>query len=106
MFFVFNPKTAIEIHISSWSSNVCSFDLNQTGYPYRMTEPSPHLFPAARPAKDLPEDFLPAPTRLRHDGWTPDKQRLFVETLADTGCVSHAAKAVGDRKRTRLNSSH
>lgn len=65
-----------------------------------MTEPSPHLFPAARPATDLPEDFLPAPTRLRHDGWTPDKQRLFVETLADTGCVSHAAKAVGKSRQS------
>lgn len=64
-----------------------------------MTEPSPHLHPA-RPATDLPDNFLPAPTRLRHDGWTPDKQRRFVEVLADTGCVSHAAKAAGKSKQS------
>lgn len=31
----------------------------------------------------------------RLDGWTEEKQRRFIETLADTGLVSAAAKAVG-----------
>ena len=31
----------------------------------------------------------------RLDGWTEEKQRRFIETLADTGLVSLAAKAVG-----------
>ncbi len=39
--------------------------------------------------------FTPVPVRPRHDGWTPERQALFLETLADTGCVSDAAARVG-----------
>jgi hypothetical protein len=39
--------------------------------------------------------FVPVPTRLRLDGWTPERQRAFVEALADTGCVDTAAAQVG-----------
>ena len=39
--------------------------------------------------------WVPVRRRPRHDGWTEEKQRRFVEVLADTGLVSHAAKAVG-----------
>lgn len=35
---------------------------------------------------------LPA---IRHDGWTPQKQALFLNELAATHCVSSAARAVG-----------
>jgi hypothetical protein len=48
----------------------------------------------------LPDEFLPAPTRLRADGWTPERQRGFVEHLADCGCVSHAAAHVGMTKQS------
>ena len=42
----------------------------------------------------LPE-FTPVPRQCkRHDGWTPDRQRRFIEALADTGSVRHAAMAV------------
>jgi hypothetical protein len=48
------------------------------------------------PAYD-PADYRWVPVRRvpRHDGWTEEKQRRFIETLADTGLVSVAAKAVG-----------
>ncbi|MDJ0977924.1 MAG: hypothetical protein QNI87_05250 [Erythrobacter sp.] len=43
---------------------------------------------------ELP-DFAPVPRRCaRHDGWTPERQRAFIEALADTGSVSAACKAV------------
>ena len=42
----------------------------------------------------LPTTAL-VPVKSRHDGWTPDKQRAFLEHLADTGCVKDAAHAVG-----------
>lgn len=44
-----------------------------------------------------PEDYrwVAVRRRPRLDGWTEEKQRRFVETLADTGLVSMAAKAVG-----------
>jgi hypothetical protein len=37
--------------------------------------------------------FNPAPTR-NGNGWTADRQRLFLETLAESGCVSEACGAV------------
>ena len=43
---------------------------------------------------ELP-DFVPVPRQTsRHDGWTEDRQRRFIEALADTGSVAAACKAV------------
>jgi hypothetical protein len=44
-----------------------------------------------------PADYRWVPVRRipRSDGWTDEKQRRFIETLADTGLVNVAAKAVG-----------
>jgi hypothetical protein len=44
-----------------------------------------------------PEEYrwVPVRRRPRYDGWTEEKQRRFIEALADTGLVSSAAKAVG-----------
>lgn len=39
--------------------------------------------------------FDTAPLRPRHDGWTPARQRSFIEALAQTGCVEQAATYVG-----------
>jgi hypothetical protein len=38
--------------------------------------------------------FAPVPVRPRRDGWTADRQRRFIETLAETGCVATAAGEV------------
>lgn len=47
-----------------------------------------------KPVKTLPA-FTPVPRKCeRHDGWTPERQRGFIEALADTGSVRHAAHAV------------
>ena len=44
-----------------------------------------------------PADYRWVPVRRkpRFDGWTEEKQRRFIETLADTGLVNVAAGAVG-----------
>lgn len=42
-----------------------------------------------------PASFAPVPTKLRHDGWTPDRQHDFVAALAASGCVAEACRAVG-----------
>ncbi len=48
-----------------------------------------------KPATTLP-DFTPVPRqRARHDGWTPERQRGFIDKLADYGSVRAAANAVG-----------
>jgi hypothetical protein len=39
-------------------------------------------------------EFTPVPRRYRHDGWTPERQKAFIEALADTGCVTRAAGMV------------
>ena len=41
-----------------------------------------------------PTHFTPAPA-TRADGWTAGRQRKFIDVLAETGCVSDAAAAVG-----------
>jgi len=46
------------------------------------------------PPTSLP-DFEPVPRRPRQDGWTPERQRGFIEALADTGSVKHAAARMG-----------
>lgn len=39
--------------------------------------------------------WVPVRRRPRFDGWTEEKQRRFIEVLADTGLVGLAAKEVG-----------
>ena len=56
---------------------------------YAVRQKSRRLAPALVPA------FKPVPRRYRHDGWTPERQRAFIEALADTGSVRHAAARVG-----------
>jgi hypothetical protein len=50
--------------------------------------------PIAREARPPLPDFTPVPRKYRHDGWTPERQKAFIEALADTGCVSRAARMV------------
>lgn len=56
--------------------------------------------PAAETLPALHESFEPVPLHYRHDGWTPDKQRAFIEHLADTLCPAAAAAAVGMSERS------
>jgi len=75
-------------------------------------EPRQELAPAAAPdpteeGAPPPEGYDPADYRWvpvrrrpRTDGWTEEKQRRFIETLADTGLVSAAAAAVGMSRET------
>jgi hypothetical protein len=46
-------------------------------------------------APNDPLDFDPVSTRHRIDGWTPQKQREYVEALADSGVARYAAARVG-----------
>jgi hypothetical protein len=38
--------------------------------------------------------FAPVPRKYRHDGWTPERQKAFIEALADCGSVTRAAAMV------------
>jgi hypothetical protein len=50
---------------------------------------------APPPASASVLDFAPVPVVGRVDGWTPERQRAFIEALADSGSVPQAARAVG-----------
>ncbi|MGI4878586.1 MAG: hypothetical protein ACRYG4_13985, partial [Janthinobacterium lividum] len=39
--------------------------------------------------------FAPATLRPREDGWTPDRQRIFIERLGTTGSVKSACRSAG-----------
>ena len=53
-----------------------------------------NLTPVPRKDREPLPDFDAVPRKHRHDGWTPDRQRAFIEALADTGSVSRAASQV------------
>ncbi|MHA6722896.1 hypothetical protein [Sphingomonas sp. RS2018] len=53
--------------------------------------------PAAPETPTFP--FTPVPVaRVRHDGWSPDRQCRFIAALAETGSVAAAARAVGSTR--------
>jgi hypothetical protein len=52
--------------------------------------------PAQMPKAPPVPAFTPVPRQCqRHDGWTPERQRQFIEALADCGSVKAAAHRVG-----------
>ena len=51
--------------------------------------------PPSWPAYARVPPFLPVPLRARADGWTPERQALFIGLLAETGSVAEAARRVG-----------
>lgn len=53
---------------------------------------------------DYEPEFTPvALDRVRHDGWTPERQRLFLVALAALGTVDSAAQAVGMSRISAYN---
>src|SRR3546814_7116106 len=99
-FFFFKQKTAYEMRISDWSSDVCSSDLvEQAGRPFRLAdEPQPlGLFADEHVAADAVARHQPGarlPHRLKPLEPQLQPQRQFLRA------------GFGDRKSTRLNSSH
>jgi hypothetical protein len=53
---------------------------------------------------DYEPEFTPVPLdRVRHDGWTPERQRRFLVALAAMGTVDAAAQAVGMSRISAYN---
>ena len=42
----------------------------------------------------------PVPVRVRHDGWTAERQRAFLTVLAETGSITHACIDAGVSSRS------
>src|SRR5205085_11208487 len=49
------------------------------------------------------EDSFTETRRLRHDGWTPDKKRLFLECFAECGVLTDACRAAGMSAKATYN---
>jgi hypothetical protein len=60
-----------------------------------LTDFDPAPDPADGGAPDYLDAFVPAPTRARTAGWTPERQRAFLLALRECGLISVAAKSVG-----------
>lgn len=70
-----------------------------------MTDPlsPPDHMTTADLLADAP-DFDPVPmARTRHDGWMPQRQKMFIAALYATGTVDSAAKAVGMTRMAAYN---
>src|SRR3546814_5182522 len=103
MFFFFKQKTAYEMRISDWSSDVCSSDLlyfvGQKDCPALQSLPQP-LPKAADPTAGMMAGAPIKNIRVRQPQTELD---LFgVDSATAPMQASHAL----DRKSTRLNSSH
>jgi hypothetical protein len=49
-------------------------------------------------------DFTPVPlARSRADGWTPERQHMFIAALSATGTVDSAARSVGMTRMAAYN---
>src|SRR3546814_1335037 len=103
MFFFFKQKTAYEMRISDWSSDVCSSDLHDRAHfaisAYgidRDFELGEHLR-IHRIARFRPIE------RQMHDAAIARRQQGLEDEIAHVGPYR---RATPDRKSTRLNSSH
>src|SRR3546814_9448717 len=104
LFFFFKQKTAYEMRISDWSSDVCSSDL----FPGLAQTRS------ADQAREMIMPLIAAPlTRKGKKGSIPLDIGLSSEAPVVGGVVGPLGPAgtlgdafSGDRKSTRLNSSH
>ena len=57
--------------------------------------------PDASEAESASQDYVPVQLqRVRHDGWTQDRQLAFLVALSETGCVSDAAREAGINPRS------
>src|SRR3546814_7940602 len=120
-FFFFKQKTAYEMRISDWSSDVCSSDLGSTGSPrprarsIRAPRPDPGRPPdrpgpdrRARPTRPLREWISEAPPPSLSGSVRDFDVRSGARDakLSNRMWSSLRNPHTIDRKSTRLNSSH
>ena len=80
----------------------------------RQIEPASPAEPAPLLTRHMPAIVEPLEThaldtafsetrRLRHDGWTPERKRLFLERFAECGVLVEACEAAGMSARAAYN---
>src|SRR3546814_7155336 len=108
VFFFFKQKTAYEMRISDWSSDVCSSDLDALKNQIAMLNDETEVYNAAAyyvGVNKCTEDSKEAQKILD----VLEAQKPFVATYNSDGTIDRLAAGevlAQDRKSTRLNSSH
>src|SRR3546814_8498070 len=122
-FFFFKQKTAYEMRISDWSSDVCSSDLilfriDDRDYRAKLAQAEANVQAARARVANSAEDIALQHILVRHaaaqrraaaaDLMLARKTSNRRQALVDGGAVSQAQvdESDTDRKSTRLNSSH
>src|SRR3546814_7532714 len=116
IFFFFKQKTAYEMRISDWSSDVCSSDLLERALHAGILIGRGTL-EADSPSLDVRLEGLDGRSPRRFlltrgvapEGWTAaasPESVAGVDSLLVEGGAGAAAAFLADRKSTRLNSSH
>src|SRR3546814_2257212 len=100
--FFCKQKTAYEMRISDWSSDVCSSDLSENDRLFGVDRPV-RQGGNLRLALALPLNVFRIGHRLRRKGPVLDRLALRNDVVAMRRIVMIVRR---DRKSTRLNSSH
>src|SRR3546814_7436044 len=102
----FKQKTAYEVRISDWSSDVCSSDLVEDGMNTKVASVDSKDMAAIKTARGVPEELWSCHT-MEVDGYIIEGHvpAEAVAKLLRERPAGVAGLAV-DRKSTRLNSSH
>src|SRR3546814_5921797 len=105
--FFFKQKTAYEMRISDWSSDVCSSDLRRTPLRLLKALPQQRKLCGRKPALRDGGPGTDRPRATRRQGIARAGQRTHLQRRdpAAAGRVAPADRSE-DRKSTRLNSSH
>src|SRR3546814_9186757 len=123
VFFCFKQKTAYEMRISDWSSDVCSSDLRTSSRPPTSThaeamqrtgdiavkDPRTNVFDLDRVSLErFFEEELGDKKFRAHQvmKWIHHRHATGFEEMTDLGKALRARLEERDRKSTRLNSSH
>src|SRR3546814_8500634 len=110
MFLFFNQKTAYEMRISDWSSDVCSSDLSITWLRANNYPDFKYLIDIQKMDDEAAFRFSDLENRARTDISDLERGRGYLEALSQfyDNDRNRMAERIGisDRKSTRLNSSH
>src|SRR3546814_10502756 len=112
IFFFFKQKTAYEMRISDWSSDVCSSDVQHIALAYKRLYVRTHrcmMNDLARwSLKVSRETDIALRTLLATRGGRKGDLSRFVEDAVNRAVLRETVRDVRerDRKSTRLNSSH
>src|SRR3546814_8342331 len=75
--FLFKQKTAYEMRISDWSSDVCSSDLREMQSPYERFQAL-----EAKRAREEPLSYCYARTREEHEPYRSEERRVGKECVS------------------------